>query len=273
MTLTSATPYQAQQSNDRGDQSGSEQRGKEESKARNVGNGERIVSFASGAILAYLGLKQRSIPGLVMIGAGAMLVQRGATGHCGLYESMGVDTAHGGEPAAPEAYFNRGTHAAFAVTVNKSADELYRFWRDLTNLPKFMENLERVDVKDDKTSHWVVRGPAGKTVQWDAEIINDEPGKVIAWRSLGGADVDNSGSVRFVDTGDRGTEVHAVIDYIPPAGSVGAFVAKLFGKDAQGQLDTNLRRFKQVMEAGEIATTQGQPRGTCKGTGERQTGW
>jgi len=124
--------------------------------------------------------------------------------------------------------------------------------------------VKSVKVTDEKKSHWVVDGPAGKDVEWDAEVINDEPNTLVAWRSLAGATVDNAGSVRFVPGPEgRGTEVRVVIDYIPPAGRVGNWVAKLFGKNPASEIREDLRRFKRLMETGEVPTTEGQPRGTC----------
>src|SRR5205814_3086482 len=135
--------------------------------------------------------------------------------------------------------------------------ELYGFWKNFENLPRFMRHLERVQKIDEQRSHWVAKGPAGYSVEWDAEIINDEPGQVIAWRSLAGASVDNAGSVRFVPApGGRGTEVRVVIDYIPPAGVVGWAVAKLFGREPKQEIAEDLRRFKQKMEMGEVATVE-----------------
>src|SRR5207249_522508 len=148
--------------------------------------------------------------------------------------------------------------------------ELYEYWRKLENLPSIMSHLKEVRAIDEKRSHWIAKAPslAGGSVEWDAEIINDEPNALIAWRSLPGADVDNAGSVRFVPApGDRGTEVKVVIDYIPPAGKVGSWVAKLFGEEPQQQIMEDLRKFKRVMETGEFATTKGQPRGSCDGCG------
>ena len=113
------------------------------------------------------------------------------------------------------------------MTINRTPWDLYQFWRNFENLPRFMKHLKSVKVLDEKRSHWVAKAPAGRTVEWDAEIINDEPNALIAWRSLGGADVDNAGSVRFVPGPEgRGTEVRVVIDYIPPAGRVGKWVAE-----------------------------------------------
>jgi len=157
---------------------------------------------------------------------------------------------------------------AKTFTIGKPAQELYAFWRDFSNLAKFMNHVQVAKQADDKHSHWKVDGPAGMSVEWDAEIINEEPGRLIAWRSLGGAMVDNAGSVRFIDgPGDRGTEVKVTLDYIPPAGKVGSYLAKLFGRDANQMIREDLRRFKRLMETGEVPTIEGQPIGNCKGGG------
>jgi uncharacterized membrane protein len=151
---------------------------------------------------------------------------------------------------------------AHAVTINRSPEELYRFWRDFQNLSRFMKHLESVRAQGDRRSHWVAKGPAGMTVEWDAEITEDRPNEIIAWRSLEGADVDSVGAVRFERApGGRGTVVKVNLQYRPPAGAVGAVVAKLFGEDPEWQIKDDLRRFKQLVETGEIITTEGQPAG------------
>lgn len=216
----------------------------------NVGFGERIASVIGGAALARLGFGRRSIPGLLLMLAGGAMVRRGLIGHCSMYEAMDIDTAKG-EPAAPTDYFERGIHVEESVRVNKSAGELFRFWRNFENLPKFMHYLESVRCADANHSHWVVKAPAGTNVEWDAEIINEEADRLIAWRSLGSAEVDNAGSVRFLEApGEQGTDVKVTIDYIPPAGRVGWAVAKVFGRDPQAEVREDLNRFKQVMELG-----------------------
>lgn len=141
-----------------------------------------------------------------------------------------------------------------AVTIAKPADELYAFFRDFSNLPRFMENVVRIDKRDDRHSHWVVKAPAGKTVEWDATITQDEPGRSLTWQSDEGADVPNSGKVEFRDAGARGTVVTATIAYEPPGGAVGKIIAKLFQREPAIQARRDLRRFKQLMETGEIAT-------------------
>jgi len=151
---------------------------------------------------------------------------------------------------------------AQAKTINRSPEELYRFWRDFQNLPRFMKHLESVQATGDRRSHWVAKAPAGTKVEWDAEITEDRPNELIAWRSLKGADVENIGSVRFERApGGRGAVVKVNMLYRPPAGKLGAVVAKLFGEDPEWRIKDDLRRFKQVMEVGEIITTKGQPAG------------
>lgn len=145
------------------------------------------------------------------------------------------------------------------VTINAPRAEVYQFWRDLSHLPLFMENIERVDVLDDKRSHWVVKGPGEDSVEWDSEIIEEVDGAVIAWRSLDGADVENTGRVQFTDAPvGRGTYVSAVIAYEAPGGAVGKLIAMLFGADPRVQVNRALKRMKQWIETGEIATSTPQ---------------
>ena len=145
------------------------------------------------------------------------------------------------------------------VTINRPREELYAFWRDFNNLAAFMHNVHSVSVQDDTHSHWVIEAPAGKTVEWDAEITRDEPGRVIEWKSLEGASVLNSGRVEFADSPDgRGSIVRVTIAYDPPGGAVGKVIAKLFQKEPKVQARQDLRRFKQLMETGEVSTAQPQ---------------
>jgi uncharacterized membrane protein len=159
---------------------------------------------------------------------------------------------------------------AQSVTINRSPEELYRFWRDFQNLPRFMKHLESVRATGDRRSHWAAKAPAGRTVEWDAEITEDRPNELIAWRSLEGSDVDSVGSVRFERApGGRGAIVRVEMRYSPPAGRVGATVAKLLGEGPEWKIKDDLRRFKQIMEAGEIITTEGQPAGRAYSTSWR----
>ena len=150
----------------------------------------------------------------------------------------------------------KGSHlAARAVTINRPSAELYAYWRDFSNLASFMDNVERIDVADDRRSHWVVKAPGGRTVEWDAVVTEDRQGELIAWASEEGADVTNSGRIEFRDAGARGTVVTATILYDPPGGTIGKIVAKMFQREPAVQARRDLRRFKQLMETGEVATS------------------
>jgi len=151
---------------------------------------------------------------------------------------------------------------ALGIVINRPVEELYRFWRNLENLPQFMPHLESVDRVTDTLSRWRARGPGGKIVEWNAEIINEVPNQVIGWRSIEGSDVVSAGSVHFDDAGPgRGTHVRVRMQYSPPGGKIGAAVARLLGRDAATEIREDLRRFKQLLETGEVPTTHGQPRG------------
>jgi len=148
------------------------------------------------------------------------------------------------------------------TTVNKSAEQVYDFWRRFDRLPSFMAHVEDVRITGDRTSHWKASAPFGENVEWDAETTEDIPGQSIAWRSVDGADIDNTGVVRFVPApGARGTEVHVTLTFDMPGGSLGRAIARYFGEDPSQQLDDDLRRFKQVLETGEVVRSDGAPWG------------
>jgi uncharacterized membrane protein len=171
----------------------------------------------------------------------------------GLSRRKSVAKLHGGDHK-PE--------AKRAITVNRPPEQLYQTWRDFQNLPRFMENLVSVEPRAGNRSHWVAKAPAGATVEWDAEIVEDQPNNLIAWRSLPGSQVETTGAVRFVQApGGKGTEIHVEMRYDPPGGRLGAAVAKIFGKEPGQQIASDLRRFKQVMETGEIARSDASARG------------
>jgi uncharacterized membrane protein len=147
----------------------------------------------------------------------------------------------------------QGIRVRKAITINRTPEEVYRFWRHLENLPRFMAHLESVRVLDDRRSYWKAHAPLGLMVEWTAEMVEERPNELISWRSVEDSQVPNSGTVRFVRApGDRGTEVHLDIRYDPPAGAVGAAIAKLFGEEPSQQVDGDLRRLKQVLETGEV---------------------
>jgi uncharacterized membrane protein len=223
----------------------------------NVGDNERFISVAGGGALSIYGLKRGGFSGLLMTITGAALIYRGATGHCNLYRALSVSTVK-----------RKGIHASVKhgagikiekrVTINKPVEELFRFWHNFENLPRFLNHLESVRAiggHAGRLSHWVARLPAGMKVEWDAEIINEAPNELIAWRSLDGAHVPNAGSVRFEKMQNgQGAEVKIALEYAPPVGKIGSFVAKLFGEDPERRVAEDLRRFKQLMETGRITT-------------------
>ena len=169
-------------------------------------------------------------PSLLSTLAGGVLLYRAASGNCPLYQALGVSTSDSTNPNTAIAA-GHGTRVEHAVTVNKPAAEVYRFWRDFENLPRFMTHLIDVDTTTDGRSHWVAKGPLGLKVEWDAEIVADTPAEVIGWKSLDGSDVDTAGSVRFRELPHgRGTEVRVNLKYDPPAGKLGRAIAKLFGE-------------------------------------------
>jgi uncharacterized membrane protein len=229
---------------------------------RNISEIERWGSIAAGVSLAAYGLSRRRAPGWVAAGLGALLVRRGVSGHCETYEMLGVNTAGTGQDTRRALSGSAGVNVEESVTINRPVELLYRFWRNLENLPQFMHHLESVERVTDTLSRWRAKGPGGTTVEWTAEIINEVPNKVIGWRSTEGSDVVSAGSVNFDDAGPgRGTRVRVRLQYSAPGGKVGAAVARLMGRDPATEIREDLRQFKQMLETGEIPTTEGQPRG------------
>jgi len=214
-------------------------------------------------MLAFMGLKRGSWSGLALAAVGGELIHRGATGYCPMYQALGVRSGAKGQGADTTSVpYELGLRVERAVTINKPREEVFRFWRNLENLPRFMKHLQSIRVIDDRRSHWVTKGPAGRTMEWDAEIINEIENELIGWRSLDGAQVDNAGSVHFKSTTNgRGTEVRVLLQYNPPGGAVGATLAKLWGEEPSQQIEGDLRRLKQILEAGALPTTEGQPHG------------
>ncbi len=220
----------------------------------NVGRNERLLSGIAGAALGAWSLRGRRMRVLLLPIAGSLL-SRAITGRCPVNRALGRNTARGERRSSPVASVGRGEGIKVeqAVAISRPREELFRFWRNFENLPRFMDHLESVQVLDERRSHWVVKGPAGTRVEWDAEIHNEIPDELIAWRSLPGSEVDHAGSVHFSPVRNDGTEVRVILRYDPPAGKLGAAVARLFGEEPSRQVAEDLRRFKQVMEAGELA--------------------
>jgi uncharacterized membrane protein len=206
---------------------------------------ERWSSLIGGGALVLMGLKERSLKGVLMAIAGGGLIYQGVKNQSTI------------EQAKEQLSIDRAIKVEKSVTIAKPPTELYSYWHDFANLPSFMEHLKSVTVYDDKRSHWVANAPLDTMVEWDAQIIKDEPDRLIAWTSVEGADIENSGFVRFQPaTGDRGTEVKVVMEYNPIAGKLGVAIAKLFGEEPEQQIGDDLRRFKQLMETGEIARSK-----------------
>ena len=229
----------------------------------NVADVERWASAVGGALLTAYGIKQlkeRTPTGAAIAAAGSALMYRGATGYCPMYAATGINTA--GDATRARLSGPRGVNVEEVVTIYASAAELYVFWRNLELLPRFMKHLVSVTQLDASRSHWVAKAPAGRRIEWDAEVINEIPGELIAWRTLPGSQLVSAGSVMFKRaSGGRGTEVRVRLQYDPPAGKVGTTVAWLLGHEPAQAIREDLRRFKQLMEAGEVATIEGQPRG------------
>ena len=226
----------------------------------NVGRVERWLSMVAGGALAAYGFKRRSTPGGAAALAGAALLYRGATGHCAIKAAIGrgrgtnghASVADRGSDTRTQLGGPAGIHVEEWITVERPVAEVYRFWRNLENLPRFMNHLGSVAQREGGISHWVAKGPAGAKVEWDARIINDIPNKVIAWQSLEGSMVSTAGSVNFDATPRGTTTVRVHFQYNPPAGKLGAAVAWLFGEEPNIQVREDLRRFKEYLESGNM---------------------
>ncbi|MEA5500454.1 SRPBCC family protein [Limnoraphis robusta Tam1] len=223
-----------------------------------AGDTERWASLVGGSALVLMGLKQRSLRGILMSLVGGGLVFQGAK------NQSTVKQVQQKLDEATEANKDQRISVEKTVIIDKPAEELYNYWRNFENLPTFTDYLQSVTVYDEQRSHWVAKTPVIDTpIEWDALVVNDCLNELIAWTSVEGADIDHSGFVRFRPaTGGRGTEVKVVMEYNPPGGAMTANIAKLFGAEPEQQLGQMLSRFKQLMEAGEIATTEGQPQGS-----------
>jgi uncharacterized membrane protein len=211
---------------------------------------EKWLALGTGALLLLVGASRRSAIGTCFAVSSAPLLYRGLTGRWphvligdGQPDSKDTKNALGGE---------RGRHVRESVRLELPLADVYRFWRRLENLPRFMTHLSRVTEGSDGRSHWVASGPAGLAVEWDAEIVDEIDNKVLGWRSLPGSDVVTAGSVNFETArGGRGTQVSVHLQYAPPAGRAGAFAASLLGHEPSQTIREDLRRFKQLLEAGE----------------------
>ncbi|HET9425252.1 MAG TPA: SRPBCC family protein [Gemmatimonadaceae bacterium] len=250
---------------------------------RNVSDSERAVSAAVGGLLVASAVKKRGLGGLTLALIGAELLRRGATGHCMLYEAIGFsgtghehgydDTDEAGDVrslthrsdvrgAAATVNARKSIKIERSITIAKPAAELYDFWRNFQNLPRVLDHLESVSDLGNGRSHWVALGPNASRVEWDSEIVNEIPGELIAWKTVGRPDVAHAGSVHFTPTADgRSTVVRWVMDYEPPGGRFSAMAARIIGESPDQKIRSDLERLKILFETGEVATTEGQTSG------------
>jgi len=221
----------------------------------NVGSHERWVSMLAGGGMVVCGLLQRSRWGAVSLLTGASLLYRGVTGHCAAYETLGIDTtmqdnSHRGVRGG------HGRKVTWSIHINRDPRDLYDHWRNLENLPKMMRHLKSVKPLGERKTRWEAYAPLGQTLSWDAEIVTDRAGEVIAWQSLPDSQVDTAGSVHFKSSANGdGTDLTVSLKYDPPGGKLVAKLAQLVGQGLEQEVDEDLRIFKQMIEIGEVATT------------------
>jgi uncharacterized membrane protein len=211
----------------------------------NLSQVERTASMAAGGLLVAAALASRSRPGILLGLLGCAALLRGATGHCEVYQRLGINTARPHpERGVPG---NKGINMEATEHVARPVDELFRYWRRLENLPTFMPHVIAVEETAEGISHWKVKGPLNTELEWDAEIIEEQPGRMLSWQTLPGAAVASAGSVWFEPEGD-GTRVKVSLQYQPPAGLAGAAVAKVLGVSPAKRVQENLASFKELME-------------------------
>ena len=221
---------------------------------------ERWASLLGGTALVISGLRtQPSVSGRALrMTAGAALIGRGLSGKCEVYRMLGMRTA----PSTATVPYELGVRARAAVTIRQPREKVFEFMKPFENLPRVMRHLKSVDRLGGGRSRWIAGGPAGSSIEWEAEIINEIPNTLIAWKSLPGSDVSQAGSIRFKDApAQRGTEIRVELQYNPPAGVIGAYVARMFGREPEQEIASDLQRLKQFLECGEVASTENQSRG------------
>jgi uncharacterized membrane protein len=214
---------------------------------------EHIATLVSGGLLFLTGHRKGGFAGLLFKAGGIALLLRGQQGYRRLYNALGINVME-----KPTGVGKQNVRVETEITVRRPREELYRIWRNLENLPVFMDHLVNVVELDDEHSRWVARAPAGMVITWDAHIVNDIENELIAWETLEGSGVDNAGSVHFEDEADGSTRIRVVLRYDPPADLFGAFVARIFGNDPQKQIESDLQRFKRIMEVGSAIAADRQ---------------
>ena len=234
----------------------------------NVGQLERAVSITLGTALVALALSRRRSAGALTVGVfGAYMAWRGARGHCALYELLDTGTAEDDEDDRLAAGGHDDVSVEGAITIARGPEEVYAFCRALENAPRFLAYVESVRTLEGGLSRWLARTAAGTPLEWEAEVLEDLPGRLFAWRSRPGSPVHHAGALRFQPApGGRGTEVRLDVEYEPPGAPIARVVARVFASAAEYRIDEDLRRLKQLLEAGETATTRGQPQGCLPGS-------
>jgi uncharacterized membrane protein len=227
----------------------------------NVSQGERAASVALGGALLLYGLSRRSLGGVALAVVAGDLLYRGISGRSPLYQALGMSTASPAMPSRREAtLFARAPETARAMTIAKSADDLYRLWHEPQVLSRIMGHFAEVTATGAGRTHWVARAPRGQRLEWDAQVVEDRPGELIHWKSVGDTRIPNEGTVRFRPApGNRGTEVILRFRFHPPGGALGETAARLLRIVPSMLAEKALRRFKSLVETGEIPTTAHQP--------------
>lgn len=222
----------------------------------NVGPEERTVTALLGAMMVAWGARERHFLGTIAALGGAALLARSATGHCPGYAAMTSTPEQ--DRIARERGWSTAVTARRSIVIDRPREEVYRFWRDQSNLPRFMQDLENIERLSDLSTRWTVTGPGGRRLHWVSTIVEDTPPELISWEAGDGADVRNAGTVRFHDVGEgRRTLVDAFMAYEPPAGMVGHAVASLMGRDPGNAMERNLDELKQILE-GETRQSEGE---------------
>ena len=211
----------------------------------NASDVEHIGALAIGGVLLLKGLFKGGPLGFIYKAGGAALLYRGAQGYRPLYDALGVEMPKGATGVG-----KKNERVEHEVVVNRPPAELYRIWRNLSNLPVFMENLVSVHEVDDTHSIWVAKAPLGTVIKWDAEIINDIENELISWQTTEGSGVDNAGTIKFEPVGEDATRISVILRYDPPADSLGIWAAKALGRDPQREIEEDLDRFKAIVEIG-----------------------
>lgn len=217
----------------------------------NVSPEGRIASIIAGSLIAGAGLRKidrRPLSGLLKLAMGGYLLYRGISGNCPL---SALANSHWADHHAGSVNIRR------TLTIYKPRQEVYSFWRQLGNLPLFMQHLERVTELDSRHSRWVAKGPGGiGNIEWEAEIVKEEPGKLLGWRSVAGSMIATAGRINFKDTLNGSTQIEVMITYRPPAGYVGTSLAWLLNPAFEQMVEKDIARFKQFLETGETTTEE-----------------